>query len=421
MTFTFFKKHLPVVLPLALAIWTNPFYVHAEPATKIKEQLTNQQNKNERINKGIESQKTRVKAARDHESSLLNELETIDRHIAEDSAKLIQLKTSLTEHEKRISEKQEEIKLAQQAKEGTKKHTQKRLSAFYRMGPMGVMNVMFSSSKLPDLLTFREYFDTLLKYDQQVIKEYRQKIEILSKAQQSLQDEKTALLATITEVKEQESMLAATRKDRLALLERVKTEKTLYKQALKELEKAANRLTDTLQVLKKEAVKHKKVRIRRVTAKKKRPTNFGFAKQKGKLNPPVYGTVTTLFGKNAEGKFGITTFANGIDIKTKPNTQIQSIYDGKVVYAGFLRGYGNLLIVDHGDQYYTLMSRAEKFFKQEGDSVIKGEVVGTMSSQTGLLSEGLHFELRHGTTPINPLLWVNNAKLTVTIPPKTNN
>jgi len=404
-------------MALTLAIWGSPFYVRAEPSAKIKEQLTNQQNKIERINKGIESQKTRVKAARDHENSILTELETIDQNIAAESAKLNELKSSLIEHEKIIAVKQAELSLALQAKEEAKQHTQKRLSAYYKMGPMGVMNVMFSTNELPDLLNFREYFNTLLKYDHQVIKEYRQKIAVLSKAQQALQDEKKALVAAISDIKEHEALLAATRQDRLALLERVKTEKTLYKQALHELEEAADKLTSTLKVLKKEAASQQKVTIRRVNAKKKRPTNFGFANQKGKLDPPISGTVITLFGKNSEGKFGITTFANGIDIKTNSDSQIRAIYDGKIVYAGFLRGYGNLLIVDHGEQYYSLMSRAEKFFKQEGDAVIKGEIIGTMGNQAGLLSEGLHFEIRHGTTPENPLQWVNNAKLTITTPP----
>ena len=185
MIFTYFKKHLPFALTLALTIGAYPFYIHAAPPPAVKEQLTNQQNKIERISKGIESQKTRVKQARDHENSILNELETIDKNIIEDSAKLIQLKTDLIEHEKIIAEKQEELKLAIQDKEAAKKHTQKRLSAYYRMGPMGVMNVLFSTNELPDLLTFREYFDTLLKYDRQVIRQYRQKITILLKAQQA--------------------------------------------------------------------------------------------------------------------------------------------------------------------------------------------------------------------------------------------
>ena len=210
----------------------------------------------------------------------------------------------------------------------------------------------------------------------------------------------------------------------MRLLQKVKTEKKLYQMALEELEGAADRLTNTLEQLKTEAAKasQKEVRpkeSRPTTPQKSRPDNLGFAAQKGRLAPPAPGTVTTLFGKSVQEKFGIATFANGIDIKTAPGTEITAIYEGKVIYAKFLRGYGNLLIIDHGQQYLSLVSRAAKFYKEEGDTVARGEVVGIMSDQEGLMGEGLHFEIRHGTTPENPLQWVNNAKLTIKATPKT--
>ncbi|MFA6500141.1 MAG: peptidoglycan DD-metalloendopeptidase family protein, partial [Desulfurivibrionaceae bacterium] len=258
---------------------------------------------------------------------------------------------------------------------------------------------------------------------QDVIGQYREKVETLEKTQISLHQEKQALVETIAKVKGQEEELASTREERMRLLQKVKTEKKLYQMALTELEGAADRLTNTLEQLKTEAAKARQKETRQkeprsATTQKSRPANLGFATQKGRLAPPAPGTVTTLFGKSVQEKFGITTFANGIDIKTAPGTEITAIYEGKVIYAKFLRGYGNLLIIDHGQQYLSLVSRAAKFFKEEGDTVARGEVVGIMSDQEGLLGEGLHFEIRHGTTPENPLQWVNNAKLTIKATPK---
>ncbi|MFH1019841.1 MAG: peptidoglycan DD-metalloendopeptidase family protein, partial [Pseudomonadota bacterium] len=259
-------------------------------------------------------------------------------------------------------------------------------------------------------------FDALLKRDQDVIREYRKKVETLEKTRLELHQEKQALIETIAKVRGQEEQLATTRNERMRLLQNVKTEKKLYQMALQELEGAADRLSNTLEQLKADAAKARQKDARlhsRTTPHKSRPDNTGFAKQKGRLTPPATGTVTTLFGKSVQKKFGITTFANGIDIKTAPGTKITAIYDGTVIYAKFLRGYGNLLIIDHGQQYLSLVSRAEKFFKDEGDPVARGEVVGIMSDQDGLLGEGLHFEIRHGTKPEDPLQWVNNAKLTI--------
>ena len=134
---------------------------------------------------------------------------------------------------------------------------------------------------------------------------------------------------------------------------------------------------------------------------------------RGRLTPPVRGSVTTYFGKNSKGKFGITTYADGIDIKALSGTEIYAIFKGKVVYAGQLKGYGNLIIIDHGEQYYSLISRAAELYKKEGDIVTTGEVIGVMGDHGGLLGEGLHFEIRYGTEPENPLKWVNKRLLKI--------
>ncbi len=424
MIFIFRRPYLAVcVLTLTLAICLGQRLCLAAETTAVDSKIIEEQKRIQRLKKGIEDQKSRVQTTNKKESSLLTELDRLNGHIQNEGDKLTRLKKELTKHEQLIVTKQDEAVQAKEAKEQAKRHIKKRLNSFYRMGEIGMMNVIFSAGELPDLLAFREYFDALLKRDQDVIREYRKKVETLEKTQISLHQEKQSLVETISKVKGQEEQLASTREERMRLLQKVKTEKKLYQLALTELEGAADRLTNTLEKLKAEAAKARQkqahpTETRLTTPQKSRPDNLGFAAQKGRLAPPAPGTVTTLFGKSVQEKFGIATFANGIDIKTAPGTEITAIYDGKVLYAKFLRGYGNLLIIDHGQQYLSLVSRAAKFFKEEGDTVARGEVVGIMSDQEGLLGEGLHFEIRHGTKPENPLLWVNNAKLTIKATPK---
>ena len=415
----FRRPYLPVcVLTLALVTCLGQRLCPAAETPSVDAKIIEEQKKIQRLRKGIEDQKSRVRTTNKQETSLLTELERLNGDIQNEGDKLSRLKTDLSEHEQLMTAKQEEEAQAKKAKEQAKRHIKKRLNAFYRMGDIGVINVIFSTSELPDLLAFREYFDALLKRDQDVIREYREKVATLEKTQTALHQEKQALVKTIIKVKGQEEQLASTREERMRLLKKVKTEKQLYQLALKELEGAAGRLANTLEQLKADAAKARRKEIRpkksrSAATRKSGSDDLGFAAQKGRLAPPVPGTVTTLFGKSVQNKFGIATFANGIDIKTAPGTEITAIYEGKVIYAKFLRGYGNLLIIDHGGQYLSLVSRAAKFFKEEGDPVAKGEVVGVMSDQEGLLGEGLHFEIRKGAKPENPLSWVNNAKLTI--------
>lgn len=420
MIFILHRSYLPAcILSLILSLSLGHSLCQAAKTSPVDSKIIEEQKKIQRLKSGIEDQKSKVQHTSKQESSLLTELDRLNKNIQNESDKFTRLNSELTKQEQLLAAKQDEAAEAKAAKEQAKKHLEKRLNAFYRMGDVGVMNVLFSASKLPDLLAFREYFDLLLKRDQEILVQYRAKMETLEKMQISLNQEKQTLVATIAKVKGQEKHLSSTREERMRLLQKVKTEKKLYQMALAELEVAADRLNNTLEQLKAEAAKARQKETRPTASQKSTARNTGFAAQKGRLSPPAVGTVTTMFGKNTQKQFGITTFANGIDIKTAPGTKITAIYEGKIIYAKFMRGYGNLLIIDHGQQYLSLVSRAAKFFKEEGDTVARGEVIGIMSDQEGLLGEGLHFEIRHGTTPENPLHWVNNANLTIQTSPKT--
>ena len=82
------------------------------------------------------------------------------------------------------------------------------------------------------------------------------------------------------------------------------------------------------------------------------------------------------------------------------------MYDGKIIHSGYLRGYGNLIIIDHGNQYFSLISRAAEFYKKEGSRVATGEIIGMTGAGDPLYGEGLHFEIRKGANPEDPMLWL---------------
>ncbi|OGR07475.1 MAG: hypothetical protein A2511_12130 [Deltaproteobacteria bacterium RIFOXYD12_FULL_50_9] len=403
---------LPVTQCPAAPAATNHGPTHAKST---ESQLQDQQKKYLRITKGIKEHQNKIQNTRKQETSLLTELEKIEQKLNSERIKLDTSQQELHELELSVSEKEKQLSQTQNQSESLKIFMEKRLAAYYRMGTIGLINTIFSKNSLPELLTFNEYFRCLIQHDQQVIYSFRKTITELTESRNILKEDIKKRLEFIDLIKEQEKQLASTRKNRMALFNRVNTEKKLYQQALNEMEDAAAKLADTVNALKEQTAEENKKTTKATPSTKSRTgSTTGFAALKGRLNPPVNGKVITKFGKNTKGKFGITTIENGIDIKTETGAKIKAIHNGKVVYAGQLRGYGNLLIIDHGQQYYSLTSRAAQFYKQVNDQVTSGEIIGEMGEQGGgLLGEGLHFEIRHGATPENPLLWVNNAKLTI--------
>jgi septal ring factor EnvC (AmiA/AmiB activator) len=128
-----------------------------------------------------------------------------------------------------------------------------------------------------------------------------------------------------------------------------------------------------------------------------------FSKLKGSLRLPVRGELAGRFGTpHHEG--GIST--KGVFIRAAEGEQVRAIGAGRVVYADWMRGFGNLLIVDHGEAYLSVYGNNESLLKQTGDSVRLGEPLAIVGQSGGNEETGLYFELRHLGRPFDPLSWV---------------
>jgi len=129
-----------------------------------------------------------------------------------------------------------------------------------------------------------------------------------------------------------------------------------------------------------------------------------FAKLKGRLRLPVRGELVNRFGK-PRAESGATW--KGLFIRTEEGSEVKAVAPGRVVFADWLRGFGNLLIIDHGDAYLTVYGNNQSLFRQVGDSVKSGEVVATVGNSGGNPESGLYFELRQQGLAVDPLRWMS--------------
>jgi len=385
--------------------------------SNLESQLLLGRKKIRRLRQGIESQQQLIQETDKEENRILDELASIQAKLRSERNRLNDLQGQLARQKQGLAEKKETLGDLEKAKKASQHYVEKRLAAYYRMGQTGLLNVIFSSAGLAELLRFDNYYQAMLKSDKATLGVYREKIEETRRAARDIEQQKAILTSLVAAVDRQATQLADIRQQRQELLKRVRTEKKLYQAALEEIQEASKNLTNTILRLKKEALLRRQESMLKKTeisvAEKKPKLALRFQDQKGSLSPPVEGIVTKKFGKSSTEKFGLTLQTNGITISCKPGTAIKAIFPGRVVYAGELRGYGNLIIIDHDQQYYSLVARAEQYYKKRGDWVMTGEVIGIAGESAGLLENGLHFEIRHGTTPLNPLEWLNPKTLKI--------
>ncbi len=348
-----------------------------------------------RLQEGIKLQEDQIRQTRKVELTLLTELQDIDTRLTEQNSKIEALAARMQQQRDMVTAKQAEMDRADVLMQKTQKHVLKRMQAFYKLGELGLIHITFSNRTLPELLGFQDSFRTLIKYDRDVIDTYRSTIVELEQAIESLQLQESIFEELIGENKEEQRTLDGLKQEKEQLLSRIRTQTKLHEQAVAEMEEAADKLTASLKGLKKQ----------------EKQLEEGFLYGKGSHPPPVAGTVITRFNEETTNLLGITAISKGIAIDAPSGSTVRAIHAGEVQYSGYLRGYGNTVIVNHGHQYYSITSRMERLLVDKGQRVDRNTDIGIMGDTATLLTPGLYFELRKDTAHLDPLQWLDIARL----------
>ncbi len=175
------------------------------------------------------------------------------------------------------------------------------------------------------------------------------------------------------------------------ILSQVSGQITQQQQEINKLEKDEKRITNLVNEINKLLVQEKSTDT---LINNKLPDAFTtgspFSALKGKLNLPVRGKLVNTFGGQRSGK----------------HSDVKAISGGRVVFADWLRGFGNLIILDHGNSYMSLYGNNATLHKQVGDTIRGGDTIATVGNSGGNADSGLYFELRHGGKPFDPLTWI---------------
>ena len=346
-----------------------------------------------KLQQGIVKHQDKIRQSDEKKVSVLDELEQIDNNIRQQKEKIVTLHDQLLSQEKLITLKEEELKQAEVVRDTVLEHLQKRLESFYLMGKTGILNVTFSSKNLPELMLFTDSYKRLISYDRSVIDKYRETVAELQRARQAQELEKSIMQDFIGQAEEEKKALYALRMDKETLLARIKTQKGLYELALKEMHKAESDLGQTLASIKK------KQEIKRI----------GFLLNKGKLPPPVKGTLVHGFGEIPRKGLRKGEKTKGITIKTAVDATVRAVYKGKIVFAGYKRGFGKMVIINHGVKHYTVSSRLDTILVKKGNNVAQGKKIGTTGGMATLFERGLYFQVRHESKPLDPLKWLKSG------------
>lgn len=376
-----------------------------DTSSEIHQNIEQHKVKIQRLQRGIREQQNKSQESDTLEKNILLEIEEIDSRLKAQLEKVSNLQHQVEEQEELINAKQTEINSLQTEKNKVLDHLKKRTGAYYKMGKVGFLNVTFSSKSLPELLRFHDSFQTLIAYDKDVVSRYRNKIVALERARDAYSLEKELLQEFVSTALAENTATDKIRDEKEDLLSHIRTQKHLHDQAIKELELASESLSSSLIALKN----------------KEHDLKQTFAKSKGNLPSPLTGEVITFFNQVKANKLGIMRKSTGIAISAPDGSEVKAIAEGTVIFSGYLRGYGNTVIIHHGFQYYSVTSRLEKITVGNGENVQAGQFIGLLSDTATLIDEGLYFEIRHGKQSLDPLKWLEASKLQLPDPDSSKN
>ena len=381
---------VPVLLALLAAAAGS---VRAEDSEEKKQEL-------QRIKQEMQEKKLKLKRADRRERSILSELEKMDREIQAGSAELADQRRKLREAEAAIAEIEQSNSTASAGLARLKQFYGVRLRALYKMSRTGGYALaVLSSDSFTTAYKRVRYLGIIAERDQRMMTEYNATLEQLASRERDVRERTSDILTRRTAIESKRTSLEVRRRKKSEILGSVKQEKNVYEATLKDLEESSTNLWAMIKLAERE----------KKTVKKPAPTPKeaqAASSDRNRFPWPVRGQLLTRFGVQRHPQFGTVVYRRGIDIAASVGDEVHVVHDGQVVYADWYKGYGRLVIVDHGEGLYSLYGHLSQLMVGGGDRVSRGQVVGLAGDTGSLKGSKLYFEVRRNGEAEDPLLWL---------------
>lgn len=365
---------------LALAVFiTFQFNMSSTLAFDKSRELKEIEEKSRNIRKKIEETKEKEKLA-------IGKLTEIQRKLykTQDMLKRNKIKFSSTQNSLHLTEN----KLSELKHEylNLKVDAEKRIKQIYQGQRLRIFEILLRTPNITDLLDVLYYQKLLVAQDKNLLEELAKQSEEILVYKDRLAEQKIRIAQIVSEIEGQKQEIAKEHSYQSKLVDKLRTERAVYEQAERQLERDSNELISE---------------INRLVGKNLLLGNS--LRGTGAFSYPIIGRLTSPFGMRRHPIHRVVSFHSGIDLAAPNGTPIMASDSGRVIFNGWYGGYGKVVIVDHGMDYSTLYAHLSRTGVSTGRNVQKGEVIGYEGRTGYSTGPHLHFEVRKSGRPQNPL------------------
>ncbi len=352
---------------------------------QIEKDLSQKKKEMGNIQRTLSETRKKEKQIRGQESSVLETLSSLQTELHQKTKELKQMEKQLLQIKERLRQTKLQMAALNSGLARTREELFLRLTALYKLGRTPPETLLLTSQSFPDLLKINKYFTVLLHSDAQLIRTYQDQMALKERYQEELLRDQKQWEEEISRVEKKKREIQHLRGEKQALLKSIQQQKLVYQKLITELEDRAKNLQALVQRLEREKSL--------LAYGKAKPESF-----RGRLMPPVHGKVISLFKERGQ---------NGIEIQAEIGTEIRAVLPGKVLFADWFKGFGNIIIIDHGNHVFTVSGYCSKLLKKVGEEVTQGEVIGLVGSAGALKGPSLYFEIRYQGKAQDPMDWIS--------------
>lgn len=344
-----------------------------------------------KIRQRIEKLSSSLEKGQKKKTALQKDLDGVQRQLTRLRAREEEHASNLKSLKKDISAKEEAIRQIKVHSQDRRKLVARRLGAIYRGNQMQFLRILFANRSPVEIAEDYHYFKKVVQNDRKLLESFRRDQEAIAGELASLETIQEQRKSEIEQLKESRETLKEGRRLKKRLLSKLKRRQGAMTVELKSLKEKSARLAALVKKLESAPAR-------------KYTQDFGdFSRQKGRLAWPLKGCVKVPFGTGRLAGLGTLYDSQGVEIAVSGNQAIHAIWGGTVIFANNFRGFGNMIIIDHGDNFYSLYAQASRLQKKVGDTVSAGELLGYPGFED---ADSIYFEIRHHGTPLDPMAWL---------------
>ncbi|MDR1621913.1 MAG: peptidoglycan DD-metalloendopeptidase family protein [Synergistaceae bacterium] len=385
--------------------------VPAEGAPDLDGEIAAQERARDELNKKIQQYNETAQKKAQQARSLLGRITNLQQNskVAQQQIKLLELQSNKLQ--KSMMELDREIAATSRRVDSLIGELRVRVVNMYKYGAREGLNLLLSAENTHEAVVSAYLLDRLSRYDQAVIDELLSKMKDLEQGKRSLERNRVQLTTRTDELNAQREKYSSSISETNVILSGVQRDRRKAEEAAKEMEQAQQEIGRTISAL----LQKKKTREPEKLEKKTQSPGgapvlaYPSLGRGSMLDWPIRGPIERPYGSNEHPVFKTKSFNSGIDIRAASGAPVKAAGPGEVLYVGWLRGFGQVVIIDHGQNISTVYAHLASARVKEHDAVQPGAVIGTVGNTGTTESYSLHFEVRVKESAKNPLNYLKKT------------